>query len=677
MFFRLATYVFFGTALFLGIMWGTGHLPALARDGLVEEPEVKPQAKKPVENLSRGIGAALYVMPQVPNTPPALAHEPRGVAKDPVVIANSHLALIKKEEVPSQRDGVLKFIGTEIRPEDRAKYEGQWFEVMEGDSPRYYRPLKEGEIVSEGQLLALVDDALPRAETASKMAKLKAAEADKTSSEKTREESRERWNTQQKLYRQSNRATSLEDVRGAELTYNRYVYETIGKDEAIKVAHAELSQAKTTWDMYKIRAKIPGEIKIVYKKDGESIKALDPVMQIVNTDRLKVEGLVEVQFVSDLHKGMRVTIEPTYRERIQQTFVAQRGAITSVAVSKDSKFIVSGSDEDAIVAVWSRSNKTTPVRIYPQTNPVRVVECSPVGSELNLCLTGDSLGYVRIYDLSTDSDKPLAEMKEHHRKGVTAAAFSPDGKTCATASDDGQILLWDAATGALKYSISDGHRNTVTSLTFTPQAVLVSASRDGWIKTWQLGAEGAQLVKSYKRQSTNLSKVGVSPDGKYYMAEQGREMRIVSFANRATEAVLRNPAQSMEFQTLGEFSPDGRLALTCSGNEGALQLWKLDPERSYEVRQLPTSDRAPNTCAAFAPDGTFVVAGNKDGKVFTWAVPSEAELSKEITGVITSIDQDIGNTSDPRVHIIAEFDNPKERRLLSNDVVTIVARPGK
>ena len=134
------------------------------------------------------------------------------------------------------------------------------------------------------------------------------------------------------------------------------------------------------------------------------------------------------------------------------------------------------------------------------------------------------------------------------------------------------------------------------------------------------------------------------------MAEQGREMRIVSFATGATEAVLRNTAQSMEFQTLGEFSPDGRLALTCSGNDGALQMWKLDPERSYEIRQLPTGDRAPNTCAAIAPNGGFVVAGNKDGKVFVWGLPTEAELSKEITGVITSIDQDIGNVGSEGAH---------------------------
>ena len=181
---------------------------------------------------------------------------------------------------------------------------------------------------------------------------------------------------------------------------------------------------------------------------------------------------------------------------------------------------------------------------------------------------------------------------------------------------------------------------------------MVSASPDFWLKVWQLGAEGAELKKSQKRQSVNVGKVGVSPDGKYYMAEHGREMRIMSFATQGTEAILRNPSQSSnEFNTLAEFSPDGRLALTCSGAEGSLQLWKLDPERSYEVRQLSSNDHSQITCADISPDGSFIVAGNKDGKVFSWDLPPAAELFKDIKGVITNIDEMVDSPTEPKVHI--------------------------
>ncbi len=683
MFVRLATYLFLGGALFLAIMWGTGLLPAIAKDGVVNEPEPREEVQ-PVATPKREIGAALYAMAPAPLAQRPAMQEPRGIVKDPIVIPNGRLALIKKEEVPFQIDrqgitgGQLLFVGTEVRPEDLKMYPGQIFERTIGNSTRYYRHLKEGDTVVEGQLLAQMDDSLARADAMIKVAKLHAAEADKLSSEKTRDESYQRWMTQKYLRASNVKAASEEDLRGAELTYYRYVYETKGKEEAIHVAQEELNQAKTILDTYEIRTKIPGAIKTIYKKDGEAIRSLDPVMQIINTDRLKVEGLVDIQFAGELRKGMPVTIEPTYRDPSVQSFYGHRGSINSVAVSKDPKktFIVSGSEEDAIAIVWERSRRT-PVRVYRHPAAVRVVACSPVSGEVNLCLTGDSLGQVRLYDLNTDSDKPVFEMKERHRKAVTAAAFSPDGKVCATASDDGQIMLWDTTTGTLKYSIDDGHHTVVTSLSFTPQAELVSVSRDTWIKVWQLGTGGAQLKGNpIKRQSTALAQVGVSPDGKYYMAEHGREIRVVSFATGATEAILRNSSQSSEFNTLAEFSPDGRLALTCSGSEGLLQLWKIDPERSYEVRQLATNYRSPTTCAAIAPDSSFIVAGAKDGKVFVWDLPSQAEISREVKGVITSIDQNIENSATPQVHIIAEIDNPKDRKLLSEDVVTIVVRPG-
>jgi WD40 repeat protein len=684
MFVRLATYLVFGTALFLAIMWGTGMLPAIAKDGVDPEPEIRAEVN-PSTRAKHDIGAPLYAMAQ-PAVPQREAfQEPRGIAKDPIVISNAHTGLIMKEEVPSERDGVIRFIGTEVRPEDRAKYPGKVFELHVGpnNAPRYYRPLREGDVVAEGDLIAQVKEDLARAETYSKMAKLKAAEADQTSSEKTKEESYQRWMTQKKLYQSGNRgATSLEDVRGAELTYNRYVYETIGKIEAVKVAQEELNQAKTTLDQYEIRSKISGYIKTIYKKDGEAVtanKSPDPVMLIVNTDRLKVEGQVDLQYASDLRKGMTVIIEPTYREPVKQTFRGHTGQINSVSISKDPKkpYIVSGSEEDMLALVWLRSS-IMPVRRYPHPAAVRVVECAPVNGEVNLCVTGDALGQVRFFDLNVEGEKPLFETKERHHKAVTAAAFSPDGKVCATASDDGQIMLWDTLTGNFKYSIvTDGHRTIVTALAFTPQSELISACRDTWLKVWQLGAEGAQLKKSQKRQSVAVGQVGVSPDGKYYMAEHGREMRIMSLATQGTEAILRNPSQLNEFNTLSQFSPDGRLALTCSGAEGLLQVWKLDPERSYEVRQLSSNDHSQTTCADIAPDGSFVVAGNKDGKVFSWDLPPVAELAKDLKGVITSIDETVATPSEPKVQITAEMDNPKDRRLPSGDTVTIVARPGK
>ena len=56
-------------------------------------------------------------------------------------------------------------------------------------------------------------------------------------------------------------------------------------------------------------------------------------------------------------------------------------------------------------------------------------------------------------------------------------AFSPDGKRLASASEDGTVKVWDAATGQETLTLK-GHTGRVTSVAFSPDGKrLASASR--------------------------------------------------------------------------------------------------------------------------------------------------------------------------------------------------------
>src|SRR5262249_46603444 len=154
---------------------------------------------------------------------------------------------------------------------------------------------------------------------------------------------------------------------------------------------------------------------------------------------------------------------------------------------------------------------------------------------------------------------------------------------------------------------------------------------------------------------------GVSSDGNFLLDEQGSEMRLYPLSSRSgVPSSLRNASQTSNFQRLALFSPDNALVLTTSTGDGTLQLWRLGEARSYEIRQLLPDERSPVTCAAFAPDGSFVVAGIKDRKVYLWPVPSKDEIERQMKkATITNVEQ-YRESVESKVRIMAEFPNAAE-----------------
>jgi RNA polymerase sigma factor (sigma-70 family) len=209
----------------------------------------------------------------------AVAGSREARANDQIEAAKENSGLTSSVRVPSRKDGIILVIGSEIAKGEKLPAE-QTITVTIDNQSRQFRRLRRGDRVEQGQLLAIVDDPLGGSDVAIKEAKLAAAEADRTATEKTRDEAKKRWETTERLYNQSRLSVSLEDVRSAELPYSRFVYEEKSKVEAIKVAAGELQQAKTALKMREIRSPRRGIIQKICFRRGEGVHALEPVIII-------------------------------------------------------------------------------------------------------------------------------------------------------------------------------------------------------------------------------------------------------------------------------------------------------------------------------------------------------------------------------------------------------------
>ncbi|QFQ94978.1 hypothetical protein F9278_00840 [Streptomyces phaeolivaceus] len=245
---------------------------------------------------------------------------------------------------------------------------------------------------------------------------------------------------------------------------------------------------------------------------------------------------------------------------------------------------------------------------------------------------------------------------------VHATAVTPDGRTLATARDDGGLSLWNLTDPRRPALLGENRRrpDSFHTLVFGPRGeTLAGLSQDGEIRLWDTADPGhPRLVSTTPTRHTELVfSLAMSPDGRTLATGSYDDtVRLWSIADPARPRLLNSLTGHRLNVKPVAFSADGT-TLASGSDDRTVRLWDVtDPRDAPTIAVLEGHDNFVSALA-YSRDGRTLVSGSDDHTALLWNV-ADPRRHRRLgrlhghTDVITSVEF----TPDSRLAVTAGLD---------------------
>lgn len=281
------------------------------------------------------------------------------------------------------------------------------------------------------------------------------------------------------------------------------------------------------------------------------------------------------------------------------------------------------------IVVWNARTGDERFTILPPSGSFTSVAFGPD----SLLATGMGNGTAMVWSLSGGSADALLTIGGHASE-VESVSFSADGTRLATASDDGDVNVWDVRPEGAHESVTIPGSNAVS---FSPDGeALVAGSEEGTIVIY--AATTGESILRVSGRSGSINAIEFDPSGSLLVSagSDGTARLVDATTGAEVWSVPDAPSESPGVLDVG-FSPDGRSVATATfASDEPVDLW--DVGTGDHLRALPYDiyDANAGHAVGFSSDGRFV-AGSGFTFVSVWSLSDDGHVQIE-TGVVNALD---------------------------------------